>query len=422
MMMKLTRRAMIKDGLLVVSAGMIMPSIFSRGVASARAQALDGSHIAQAANDRTLIIVQMAGGNDGLNTVVPFTDALYLKLRPTLGLSDTKVLPLDTRLGLHPNLQPLKKLWDAGHLAIVEGVGYPNQSLSHFQAMDIWQTLDLNGNGSEGWLGKLVAGLVDKEGHPFKAIDIGVQTAQALQSISAQVPTIANVKTYNIYPDPADTDGGSTRLQALMKLYNSYPGTAPYAALLDTTALSAQDGSRQLRQADTTYRPTVTYPKGPFADGLKVLAEAIVQGLGLRVGYVTLGGFDTHANQQATHDTLMLTLANGLSAFYNDLAAHGKADNVVIMTWSEFGRRVEENGSLGTDHGTAAPLFVLGNPVSKGIYGEPPSLSNLDQNGNLKYTLDFRSVYATVLDRWMGASSKDVLGGSFGTQNFLPQS
>jgi uncharacterized protein (DUF1501 family) len=419
--MKLTRRAMIKDGLLVVSAGMVMPAIFSRGVASARAQALDGSHMAQAAGDRTLIVVQMAGGNDGLNTVVPFTDPLYLKLRPTLGLPDTKVLPLDTRLGLHPNLQPLKKLWDIGHLAIVEGVGYPNQSLSHFQAMDIWQTLDLNGNGSAGWLGKLVSGLVDQDGHPFKAIDIGVQTAQALQSITTQVPTIASVKTYSLYPDPADTDGGNSRLRALMKLYNSYPGTAPYAALLDTTALNAQDGSRQLHQADATYRPAATYPKGPFADGLKVLAEAIVQGLGLRVGYVTLGGFDTHANQAATHDTLMTTLANGLSAFYNDLAAHGKADNVVIMTRSEFGRRVEENGSHGTDHGTAAPLFVLGNPINRGIYGEPPSLNNLDQNGNLKYTIDFRSVYATVLERWMGASSKDVLGGSFGSQNFLPQ-
>jgi uncharacterized protein (DUF1501 family) len=419
--MKLTRRAMIKDGLLVVSAGMIMPAVFSRGVASARAQALDGSRVAQTASDRTLIVVQMAGGNDGLNTVVPFSDPLYLKVRPTLAIPENKVLPLDSRLGLHPNLQPLKKLWDAGHLAIIEGLGYPNQSLSHFQAMDIWQTLDLSGNGSEGWLGKLVAGLVDKEGHPFKAIDIGVQTAQALQSISTQVPTIANVKTYSLYPDPADADGGNARLQALMKLYNSYPGTAPYAALLDTTALNAQDGSRQLRQADATYQPAVTYPKGPFADGLKVLAEAIVQDLGLRVGYVTLGGFDTHANQQTTHDTLLLTLANGLSAFYSDLAAHGKADKVVVMTWSEFGRRVDENGSLGTDHGTAAPLFVLGNPVNKGIYGEPPSLSNLDENGNLKYTVDFRSIYATVLDRWMGASSKDILGGSFGSQNFLPQ-
>ncbi len=419
--MKVTRRAMIKDGLLVVSAGMIMPAVFSRGVASARAQAFDGSRIAQTASDRTLIVVQMAGGNDGLNTVVPFSDPMYLKVRPTLAIAGNKVLPLDMRLGLHPNLLPLKKLWDAGHLAIIEGVGYPNQSLSHFQAMDIWQTLNLSGNGSEGWLGKLVSGLVDKEGHPFKAIDIGVQTAQALQSISTQVPTIANVKTYSLYPDPADADHSNARLQALMKLYNSYPGTAPYAALLDTTALNAQDGSRQLHQADATYQPAVTYPKGPFADGLKVLAEAIVQDLGLRVGYVTLGGFDTHANQQVTHDTLLLTLANGLSAFYSDLVAHGKADKVVVMTWSEFGRRVDENGSLGTDHGTAAPLFVLGNPVNKGIYGEPPSLSNLDENGNLKYTVDFRSIYATVLDRWMGASSRDILGGSFGSQNFLPQ-
>ncbi|HJT59305.1 MAG TPA: DUF1501 domain-containing protein [Ktedonobacteraceae bacterium] len=419
--MKLSRRAMIKDGLLVVSAGMVMPSIFSRGVASARAQALDGARTAQTASDRVLIVVQMAGGNDGLNTVVPYTDPLYNKLRPTLAVSESKVLQLNSRLGLHPNLSPLKKLWDQGHLAIVEGVGYPNQSLSHFQAMDIWQTLDLNGNGSEGWLGKLVSGLVDQQGHPFKSLDIGVQTAQALMSITTQVPTLSNTKAYTVYPDPADSDGGNARMQALMKLYNSYPKTAPYAALLDTTALSAQDGSNRLHQADAQYQPAVTYPTGPFASGLKVLAEAIVQDLGLRVGYVTLGGFDTHANQQATHDTLMQTLANGLAAFYTDLSAHGKADNVVIMTWSEFGRRVDENGSLGTDHGTAAPMFVLGNPINKGIYGEPPSLSSLDQNGNLKYTIDFRSVYATVLDRWMGASSQDVLGGSFGAQNFLPQ-
>src|SRR2546421_4327962 len=288
--MKITRRAMIKDGLLVVSVGMIMPAIFSRGVASARAQALDGSRLAQSANDRTLIVVQMAGGNDGLNTVVPFTDPLYLKLRPTLGLSDTKVLPLDTRLGLHPNLQPLKSLWDAGHLAIVEGVGYPNQSLSHFQAMDIWQTLDLNGVGSQGWLGKLVAGWVDQDGHPFKAMDIGVQTAQALSSISTPVPTLTNVNAYRVYPDPADRDNGNGRLQALMKLYNTYPKSSPYAALLDTTALNAQEGSRALHDADIQYQPAVTYPHGPFATGLKILAEAIVQNLGLRVGYVTLGG------------------------------------------------------------------------------------------------------------------------------------
>jgi len=419
--MKLSRRAMIKDGFLAVSAGMIMPSIFSRGIASARAQSIDGSRVAQMAGGRTLIVVQMAGGNDGLNTVIPFGDPLYHQMRPTLSIPDTSVIHLDTRLGLHPNLAPLKQLWDDGHLAIVEGVGYPNQSLSHFQAMDIWQTLDLNGTGNQGWLGKLVSGWVDQDGHPFKAMDIGVQTAQALASISAPVPTISSVNTYRIYPDPADADNGNARLQALMKLYNSYPETSPYAALLDTTALSAQDGSKQLHNADAQYQPAVTYPQGSFAAGLKILAEAIVQGLGLRVGYVTLGGFDTHANQQTTHNVLMKSLADGLSAFYTDLSKHGKADNVVVMTWSEFGRRVEENGSQGTDHGTAAPMFVMGNTVNKGTFGEPPNLGNLDNNGNLKYTTDFRSVYATILDRWLGASSHDVLGGSFGSQNFLPQ-
>jgi uncharacterized protein (DUF1501 family) len=419
--MRLSRRAMIKNGMLVVSAGMVMPAIFSRGISSAHAQTLEGSRFAQAASDRTLIVVQMAGGNDGLNTVIPYTNARYYQVRPTLAIPESKVLPLEEGLGLHPNLSPLKNFWDAGQMAIVEGVGYPNQSLSHFQAMDIWQTLDLSGNGSEGWLGKLVSGWVDQDGHPFKSLDIGVQTAQALQSISAPVPTLSNVKTYRIYPDPVDRDGGNARLQALMNLYNSYPKTSPYAALLDTTALNAQEGTRELDEAAAQYHPAVTYPTGPFAQGLQVLAEAIIQGLGLRVGYVTLGGFDTHANEQATHDTLMQTFAQGLSAFYTDLQKHGKADNVVVMTWSEFGRRVEENGSEGTDHGTAAPMFILGNSVSRGIYGEPSSLTNLDDAGNLKYTIDFRSVYATVLDRWLGASSQDVLGGSFGSQNFLPQ-
>jgi uncharacterized protein (DUF1501 family) len=417
--MKISRRALIKDGMLVVSAGMVMPAIFSRGIASAHALSSQGSHLAKVAGDRTLIVVQMAGGNDGLSTVVPYTDAQYYKVRPTLALSESKVLDLDGRLGLHPNLAPLKSLWDSGHMAVVEGVGYPNSSLSHFQAMDIWQTLDLNGNGSEGWLGKLVAGWVDQDGHPFKAMDIGTQTAQALSSINAQVPTLNSIASYRIAPDPVDRDGGNGRVQALLKLYNTYPKSSPYAALLDTTALSADEGGKELRQAQSEYHAGATYPKGPFATGLQVLAEAIVQGLGLRVGYVTLGGFDTHASQVGTHNTLMTTLSEGLAAFYADLAQHGKADSVVVMTWSEFGRRVEENGSQGTDHGTAAPMFVLGNPVSKGIYGEPPSLTSLDENGNMKYTTDFRSVYATVLDRWLGASSKDVLGGSFGAQNFL---
>src|SRR5579859_5350939 len=418
--MLLTRRAMIRDGLLAVSAGMIMPSIFARAVRAASNAAHEGSAWAQAAQARTLIVVQMAGGNDGLNTIVPYLDGTYYQARPTLAIPASSVLPLNDRLGMNPSLQALQPLWQQRKLAVVEGVGYPNPNLSHFASMDIWQSLDLNGQGTEGWLGKYVAGLVDKDGHPFQSLDIGVQLPAALRAINAQVPTVAQPKTYQLAPDPANPRGTNARTQALLRLYDSYPKTAPYAALLDATAQNAQQGSQQLQAADAAYQPAAQYPTGPFADGLKVLAEAIVQGLGLRVGYITLGGFDTHANQIKDQPTLLQTLAEGVSAFYNDLAAHGKADDVVVMTWSEFGRRVHENGNNGTDHGTAAPLFVLGNAVTGGIYGEPPDLGNLDQTGNLKFTIDFRQVYATVLDRWLGAPSQAILGGSFGNQNFLP--
>ncbi len=419
-MFNISRRAMMKDGLLVVTAGMLMPSIFGRAVRAAHNAAQEGDRLAFDAQGRTLIVVQMAGGNDGLNTIVPYTDGLYYQARPTLAIQQKDVLTLNDRLGMNPALKTLKPFWDRQKLAIVEGVGYPNPSLSHFQAMDIWQSLDLNGQGGEGWLGKYVAGLVDKDGHPFQSLDIGVQLPTALRAINAQVPTLTQPESYQLIADPANKKGLNARTQALLRLYDSYPKTAPYAALLDATAQDAQQGSKILMEADAAYKPAVTYPTGAFADGLKVLAEVIVQGLGLRVGYITLGGFDTHANQVNEQPALLQTLAEGLSAFYSDLAAHGKADDVVIMTWSEFGRRVHENGNEGTDHGTAAPLFVMGNAVTGGIYGEPPDLSNLDQTGNLKFTIDFRQVYATVLDRWLGAPSQAILGGSFGNQNFLP--
>lgn len=424
--MQFNRRAMIRDGLLTVSAGMLMPSIFSRAVRAAGNAAHEGAHWAQAAQGRTLIVVQMAGGNDGLNTLVPYTDSAYYSARPTLAVAQTDVLHLNERLGLHPSLKALMPLWQQGRLAAVEGVGYPNPNLSHFAAMDIWQTLDLNGQGGQGWLGKYVAGMVDKDGHPFQSLAIGTSLPVALNAINADVPVVSSPASYRLQADPegvsAARHGNATnaRVETLLKLYNTYPRSAPYAALLDATAQAAVNGSRALDTAVASYTPGVEYPKTNFAKGLQVLAEVIVQGLGLRVGYVTLGGFDTHGEQKDTQAQLLQTLAEGLAAFYADLVAHNAADNVVVMTWSEFGRRVEENASLGTDHGTAAPLFVLGNAVQGGIYGEPPDLTSLDANGNLVFTTDFRSVYATVLDRWLGAPASAVLGGDYGEQAFLP--
>lgn len=420
--MLLTRRAMIRDGLLAVSAGMIMPSVFARAVRAANA-AGEGSTWAQAAQARTLIVVQMAGGNDGLNTIVPYTDGTYYQARPTLAVQANQVLALNERLGMHPSLKALQPLWQQQKLAVVEGVGYPNPNLSHFASMDIWQTLDLNGQGAQGWLGKYVAGLVDKDGHPFQSLAVGTALPVALKSINADVPVVSDPKSYRLLPDPAqasEVSAAEARVQTLLKLYNTYPQSAPYAALLDATAQNAVQGSKTLRDVASQYTPKVQYPTTNFAKGLQVLAEVIVQGLGLRVGYVTLGGFDTHSAQNGDQPKLLQDLAEGLAAFYADLAAHEAADDVVVMTWSEFGRRVEENASAGTDHGTAAPLFVLGNAVRGGVYGEPPDLNRLDNAGNLIFTTDFRSIYATVLDRWLGAPAEAVLGGSFGDQGFLP--
>ncbi|HKV83800.1 MAG TPA: DUF1501 domain-containing protein [Ktedonobacterales bacterium] len=426
-MIQLTRRAMIKDGLLAVSAGMIMPSVFSRAVRAASNAASEGSHWAQAAQGKTLIVVQMAGGNDGLNTVIPYTDGAYYQARPTLGIHQADAIVLNERLAMHSALKSLQPLWQQNKLAIVEGVGYPNPNLSHFAAMDIWQTLDLSGQGATGWLGKYVAGMVDKDGHPFQSLAVGTALPTALNAINADVPVVADPKTYRLQPDAALRQAGEVsladaRVQTLLKLYSTYPNSAPYAALLDATAQNAVQGSKTLDTVASQYTSSVTYPTSNFAKGLQVLAEVIVQGLGLRVGYVTLGGFDTHGEQADTHAKLLTDLADGLAAFYADLSAHNAADNVVVMTWSEFGRRVEENASQGTDHGTAAPLFVLGNSVQGGVYGEPPDVSKLDNYGNLIYTTDFRSVYATVLDRWLGAPSAAVLGGSFDDQAFLPAS
>lgn len=426
-MIQLTRRAMIKDGLLAVSAGMIMPSVFSRAVRAASNAASEGSHWAQAAQGKTLIVVQMAGGNDGLNTIIPYTDGAYYQARPTLGIHQADAIVLNDRLAMHSALKSLQPLWQQNKLAIVEGVGYPNPNLSHFAAMDIWQTLDLSGQGATGWLGKYVAGMVDKDGHPFQSLAVGTALPTALNAINADVPVVADPKTYRLQPDAALRQAGEVsladaRVQTLLKLYSTYPNSAPYAALLDATAQTAVQGSKTLDTVTSQYTSSVTYPTSNFAKGLQVLAEVIVQGLGLRVGYVTLGGFDTHGEQSDTHTKLLTDLADGLAAFYADLTAHNAADNVVVMTWSEFGRRVEENASQGTDHGTAAPLFVLGNSVQGGVYGEPPDVSKLDNYGNLIYTTDFRSVYATVLDRWLGAPSAAVLGGSFDDQAFLPAS
>jgi len=414
----LTRRDLMKSGLVVVMGGAFMPTIFSRAIAMAAAD--KPASTAGTTPNKTLIVVQLAGGNDGLNTVIPYADSRYLQLRPHLGIPTDQVVQLDSQIGLHPSLKALKPLWDGGKLSIVENVGYDHPSLSHFQAMDIWQTADPLNTRHEGWLSTLVGGSVDSQGHPVNALSLGPALAPALCCPAVPPPALTSLADYKMQPDIRYPNGRTAREDALNRLYASYTAPAPYAALLDATSQTAEVSSQQLQDAALGHVPTsgATYPKGGFGDGLKLLAALITKDLGLRVGYIVLGGFDTHANQAKHHADLLQTLADGITAFQTDLVGQGKADNVVLMTWSEFGRRAAENASLGTDHGTAAPVFVVGNTIKGGLKGDRPDLGNLD-NGNLRFATDFRSVYATVLDNWLQADSAAILGQKFSHLAFL---
>ena len=401
----ISRRDFLKSSLAVVSLGVGVPSVFSKAVVAAAAERSSAS-----VSGKTLIIVQMAGRLDGLATVIPYTDPVYRTQRPALALNEEEMIVVDDRVAFHPEMAKLKELLDAGQLAVVEGVGYPNPNFSHFKALDIWQTADPGGVAGEGWLGRYFDGLADPGGHPLAALSVGRRLPTAFESRQASVPTVQSVESFGLRPGP---DG---REASLLRLYDLYrPADSAFAALLDTTldtALSSADG---LAAAHAAYEPALTYPESSLASGLRLLAELIDSGeeqSPLRVGHVTIGGFGTHSGEEQRLTQRLGQTSEALYAFWQDIVAHGHAQDVMVMTWSEFGRRPIENASGGTDHGSAGPMFLIGDVLKAGFHGEPPSLTSLD-DGNLRFTTDFRSVYAAVLERWLEAPAQDVLGARF---------
>ena len=401
----LTRRDFLKRSVVVVSAGLALPAVFTKAVyAASNSGAQDA-----ASRKRVLVVVQMAGGNDGLNTVVPYGNGRYYDARPNIKMAEQDVLALDNQLGLHPSLEKLKELWDDGHLAVVQGVGYPDPNLSHFRSMEIWQTANTDNAQGTGWLSRYFDRVIDEQGHIMDGVSVGNILPLALRPTKSDIAVVESLESYKVKGGSRPQGETDTRVDALLKLYASYPLKAPYAALLDDVSESAHKSSEELQRAAAAYVPAVAYPKTSLGNGFQLLAQVISQDLGVRVCHIGMGGFDTHTFQPATQTRLLRVLSEGLHAFYRDLEAHGKAQDVLVMTWSEFGRRVQENANSGTDHGTAAPLFLLGGQVQRGIYGEAPKLTDLD-DGNLRFTTDFRSVYASVLDGWLGAPADEVLG------------
>jgi len=413
-----SRRIFLQQGVTLASLAATVPSFIQR---SAFGMMLPvGSMVSSQAGvpeDRVLVIVQLAGGNDGLNTVIPFGDPDYYRARPTLAVAapdrggNQAALRVDGAdgVGLHPALADFKDLMDDGAATIVQGVGYPNPNRSHFASTDIWETADLAGRGN-GWIGRYFDCTCNGTPIPEGAVSIGRTAPQTLigdvqKPVSFESADLFRWLGEDLHGAMADPYQRITRAGALDDDGESQ------AAFLMRTALDAQVSSERIRAA-VAKRPLVQYPRGNLARQLQVIGAMIRDGMGTRVYYASLGGFDTHAGQAGQHQNLLRQFAGAMRAFQADLKAQGNAGRVLTMAFSEFGRRVQQNGSAGTDHGTAAPMMLMGEMLRPGLLGTHPSLQDLDR-GDLKFNVDFRSVYASILEDWMGAPSEKILGGRF---------
>src|SRR5450631_703364 len=402
--MSVTRRDFLAAGLVGAASGVMVPPVLAKGVFAA---GIEGIH-----NDRVLVVLQLAGGNDGLNTVVPYADPAYLSARPTVGVRPDAVLHIDSNLGLNPALKGMKSLYDGGQVAIVQGVGYANPTYSHFENLYVWEYADPQRAQTDGWLGKLLGSQIDSRGHPLSGCALGeTSTPPELRAPTATVSVIDSITGYTVR-------GGAGRQATAPALYRTTPGI--YGVLFDQALSTAESGMKTLAAGASSYTPAAEYAVAgstPAANSLgaalQLTAQMIVTEPSVKICHVVLGGFDTHQTE-ATRQTALLTEVDAaVGAFMTDLTAHGQADRVVLMTWSEFGRRINENGSQGTDHGAAAPLFIVGKPVKGGLYGEQPSLTSTIDSGNLKYTVDFRSVYQTLIRDWLQGDPAAVLGASY---------
>ena len=367
--------------------------------------------------DNVLVVVQMAGGNDGLNTVVPWSDDAYHRVRPAIGIPAGQVLKLDGRIGFNPALKGLNELYQRGKVALVQGVGYPNPNRSHFEATQIWETASPDRPQQYGWLGRYLDKRFSGGAKPaslFEAVSLGDMLPAALVASHVEVPAIGALGAFGY-----NTGRDLASKQSAGVLYDgAKAGQSPYLAMIAETARDAYHGGDVLRAQTASFTNKATYASNGFAQQLALAAKMIGSSAGSKIVFVSIGSFDTHAAQRAQQDRLLGYLGDGLLSFYTDLAAHGLDRNVLTLTFSEFGRRVTQNASNGTDHGTAMPVFLVGGAVKGGIYGEHPSLTNLDQ-GDLPFATDFRSVYATVIERWLGRDPSDIISGAYPMLGFV---
>ena len=412
--MQPTRRNLIKvslGALPVISLSSTIPAFVSQFAFAEQIRRPDQS------NDNILVVLQLTGGNDGLNTVIPFADDAYVRARPKINLKQ-QAIHLDDHLGLHPNMLGLKELYDQGHLAVINGCGYPSPNRSHFRSMEIWHTANPRSAQATGWLGHYLDHIARGGPAPVSALNIGKELPQALVNEGAPVPSIERLEDFRLKSSPATAEGKLER-DIVLQLNKTPEDASPahkFLARQATNAILASEKVNNLQRQNNN--PGVYYGYEGLGQQLQLIASLISADSGTRLFYCQFNGFDTHAGQLDAQGPLLAQVSQALSGFFQDLKSKGVAEKVLVMTFSEFGRRVAENSSAGTDHGAAAPMFVVGGKLKAGIHGKMPSLTDLD-DGDLKYTTDFRRVYATLLDKWLNADSAKVLGAKFEPIAFL---
>jgi len=408
-MSEFSRRDVLRQGGMI-AVGLMAPPWLS---SIAKADILKLSKGGTIAPDNVLVVCQLSGGNDGLNTLVPYTDKQYYALRPTLGIPEAQVLKISETLGLHPSMKALEELYRQGKVAFVQNAGYPQANRSHFKSMEIWQSASPDGKMKYGWIGRHFDQQLTKNAlNPVVAIGLSTDKPRALNAHDASIPCFASLADIQSMVGDPDAERMLRQIQGADAKQGSDERVVQQA---NKTAL---DAMASLRDKLSAYAPKQTYGTDAFGQGFKQIAQLVATSPQTRVIYFSAGGFDTHARQADAHARLLQGFSDAVGAFQKEMEACGKADKVVVLVFSEFGRRSYENASAGTDHGAAAPMMLIGKNVKGGFYGPIPNLSDL-ADGDLKFAIDFRQVYATALDDWLGGDSNIVLGSKFTTLGVL---
>ena len=362
--------------------------------------------------DPVIVVLQMSGGNDYLNTTIPYADGIYRDSRPVVGVPEDRVIKIDDQIGFHPEMAPIKELYDAGDMAIIHGVGYADSPRSHFRSMDIWHTCEPDKIGTEGWLGKVTRELDPNKENVLTAVSFGAALPRALALPGVPVACVDDLDNYGLLPGIANEQRNKI-LDRFARMYSPTIGTGAVMDYLGQTGLDTLEGADILKDAPKMYSSTVEYPDSTIAKKLKGIAQVHLANFGTRVFYCDHGSFDSHSNQVGMHDKLWKDVSEGIRAFFADLREHNASENVIMFLFSEFGRRVIDNGS-GTDHGAGGVAFALGDQIRGGQYGEFPSMKpeHLEQ-GDVVPNVDFRSVYSTMVEEWFGLDANPIVNGNF---------